>query len=521
MFCSAIAVSSALTGATLVALTVAPATATSSAAHVCAGKPATIVGTPDNDDLRGTPKADVIVGLKGKDTITALGGNDIVCGGKGWDTIRGGKGDDKLLGQEQTDHLIGGAGSDILVGGTAWWQWSGSYSFAPNILRGGPGNDVLRGQRRKRWLYHSEADYRTSPTPVTLTARGASGKSIGRDKVFGVTSTALTGKADTVRDVQRGSGFGRILTRGGSDLIVNSSANASTGVGNDAVRYTKDLTTSTWTNLDLGDGDDVFDSQVVTHIGGIALRTRAGDDSIVFGNDSPANDVGISGGDDTYRELAGSGTSGEIDLDMCGGTKDVTGRRKYLIRGCGTGLAGTITLGPANDEVLMPLSSTADIDLGGGNDKITEISTIGSVTGGPGRDLIGGYVQKGVKKVDVDLAAGTASGLGFDSFSSFESYSAELSHPVDLFTVRGTPGPNAFDMFWVDSPVVAYGLGGNDVYDGSARKDTFRGGTGNDKVSGDRGNDDLDGGPGTDTVDGGPGKDVCTNFEAIRECETE
>jgi CSLREA domain-containing protein len=84
---------------------------------ICAGKPATIVGTAGRDVLKGTRKADVIVALAGNDAIRALAGNDLICGGKGKDVISGGPGRDRLLGQKGADTLRGGPGKDRLLGG--------------------------------------------------------------------------------------------------------------------------------------------------------------------------------------------------------------------------------------------------------------------------------------------------------------------------------------------------------------------------------------------------------------------
>ena len=78
----------------------------------CAGKPATIVGTPRRDVLRGTRRADVIVSLGGRDRIKAGGGNDKVCSGSGKDVVFGQAGNDRLLGGAGADRLLGGAGRD-------------------------------------------------------------------------------------------------------------------------------------------------------------------------------------------------------------------------------------------------------------------------------------------------------------------------------------------------------------------------------------------------------------------------
>ena len=53
----------------------------------CAGRRATIVGTPGRDRLRGTRRADVIVALGGNDRVVAGAGRDIVCGGAGDDRL--------------------------------------------------------------------------------------------------------------------------------------------------------------------------------------------------------------------------------------------------------------------------------------------------------------------------------------------------------------------------------------------------------------------------------------------------
>lgn len=118
----------------------------------CAGKPATIIGTPGRDRLKGTRKADVIVGLGGDDVIAGLGGDDIICGGPGADALTGGAGADRLLGQGGADAITGGAGADILTGGRGSDRLLGgagrdllSGGAGSDRLLGGPGIDVLTG----------------------------------------------------------------------------------------------------------------------------------------------------------------------------------------------------------------------------------------------------------------------------------------------------------------------------------------------------------------------------------------
>ena len=119
------------------------------AAPNCFGRPATIVGTEGNDNLRGTSRADVIVGLGGRDEINGLGGVDRLCGQRGPDTVSGGPGSDKLSGGETSDQLSGGDGNDLLDGNTGYDQLNGdlgtdvaSYSYGANE---GLGVDLAQG----------------------------------------------------------------------------------------------------------------------------------------------------------------------------------------------------------------------------------------------------------------------------------------------------------------------------------------------------------------------------------------
>jgi hypothetical protein len=102
--------------------------------RACAGRRATIVGTPRADRLRGTVRRDVIVALSGNDTVRGLGGGDVICGGGGRDLLLGGGGADQLRGEGAADRLVGGLGPDLLIGG-----------LGPDRLLGGAGRDRLLG----------------------------------------------------------------------------------------------------------------------------------------------------------------------------------------------------------------------------------------------------------------------------------------------------------------------------------------------------------------------------------------
>jgi Ca2+-binding RTX toxin-like protein len=141
----------------------------------CWGRPATIVGTPGDDQLVGTTGPDVIAGRGGDDFIKGLQGNDLLCGDGGDDFLSGGKGNDRIdsgsgnngfSGDEGDDVLQGGPGPDdnanyldapgpihaSLAGGTATGQ--GHDTLLPGVdeLFGGPFDDTLIGDDRGQLL---------------------------------------------------------------------------------------------------------------------------------------------------------------------------------------------------------------------------------------------------------------------------------------------------------------------------------------------------------------------------------
>jgi Ca2+-binding RTX toxin-like protein len=99
------------------ALSAAEVLAPPACQQFCAGRLATISGTPGNDRLRGTAKRDVIAALGGNDKVSGLAGNDLICGGAGRDTLKGGPGRDTLRGEAGRDVLKGGPRKDRLIGG--------------------------------------------------------------------------------------------------------------------------------------------------------------------------------------------------------------------------------------------------------------------------------------------------------------------------------------------------------------------------------------------------------------------
>jgi Ca2+-binding RTX toxin-like protein len=128
---------------------------------ICAGRPATIVGTAGNDVITGTLGDDVIVTGAGRDWIRGRGGDDVICSGAdrdfvsaggGDDTVdtgagrdvgSGGIGDDTITGRANADILTGGLGADTLNGNTGDDNLIGHDG--DDDLNGGPDTDTCRG----------------------------------------------------------------------------------------------------------------------------------------------------------------------------------------------------------------------------------------------------------------------------------------------------------------------------------------------------------------------------------------
>jgi Tol biopolymer transport system component len=104
----------------------------------CAGRLASIVGTPRGDLIRGTRRSDVIAALGGDDVVLGAAGNDLICLGTGNDRAHGGRGADLVRGGPGQDLVLGGPGPDLLIGGAAL-----------DLARGGPGSDICRAEGRR------------------------------------------------------------------------------------------------------------------------------------------------------------------------------------------------------------------------------------------------------------------------------------------------------------------------------------------------------------------------------------
>lgn len=83
----------------------------------CKDKPASVIGTDNEDNLAGFGFKDVIQALGDDDSARGRGGKDVVCGEGGDDELKGGSEDDKLVGGAGDDILNGNGGEDKCFGG--------------------------------------------------------------------------------------------------------------------------------------------------------------------------------------------------------------------------------------------------------------------------------------------------------------------------------------------------------------------------------------------------------------------
>ena len=202
-------------------------TTTVTATYLCAGVPATIVGTAGDDTLDGTSGDDVIVGLDGNDMINGRGGNDIICGGEGDDTLSGGNGDDLLKGGRGTDTLHGGNGDDVLDGGRG-----------DDILNGGRNADILRGGRGMDTLDGGNGPDELHGGQDADTIRGGSGADTmyggnGNDLLLGQGGTDILYGRSGDDELRGGANADEIYGGRGNDILIGNGGNDQLDGGSD------------------------------------------------------------------------------------------------------------------------------------------------------------------------------------------------------------------------------------------------------------------------------------------------
>jgi Ca2+-binding RTX toxin-like protein len=198
----------------------------------------------------GNNLANTITGNEGANLLLGGAGNDSISGAAGNDALFGELGDDSLSGDAGIDYLTGGAGNDSLQGGNdadAVYGEDGSDTlvggadFYTDILVGGVGDDVLRGDS-------GLGDY-------DLMDGGAGNDSYYADSYADLTFEDVNAGIDTVYAGINGTGY--YLYTNVEDLVLLG--NTPFGVGNDLANT---LTGSAAGNyLPGGAGDDTLNGK--------------------------------------------------------------------------------------------------------------------------------------------------------------------------------------------------------------------------------------------------------------------
>ncbi|HYI45591.1 MAG TPA: calcium-binding protein [Actinomycetota bacterium] len=428
----------------------------------CHGVKATIVGTSRDETIQGTKGRDVIVGRGGNDMIFGKGGNDVVCGGPGFDSVNGQGGSDKIFGDGDNDVLYSGPGNDR--------------------VNGGGGSDIV--------------DYFFSKSAVTanLTTGRATGE--GTDVLIaleGVGGTAfddhITGGKNS-ETFDAGAGNDRVDAGPSVDLIAPGAGNDSIegGEGIDMLFY---LFSETAVNVNIDQGITTSGSETDTFTG-IEGSTDSPFNDFIAGDEN--DNLFISGPGDDHVE-AGTGFDFVLywlaDQPM---TIDLSSQRATGFGNDGfAGVEGAWGSLVAPNRIVGNFASNAllgglgdDEFLAGNGDDIMQGFTGNDIYDGGAGNYDDAALAGGTSGVQVDLAAGTATGSGADTLKGIESVEG-----TEFADVLLGDGANNF----------LYGLGGND------------------QLNGGNGNDFIGGGPGNDKTDGGDGSDNCWLAENLVSCE--
>lgn len=327
-----------------------------------------------------------------------------------------------VLGGPGNDELITAFGNDTISGGDGDDYISAGSNWGEDIVDPGRGNDTIDGQ----------------------------------DFEFGYLEIRHAGTAGT----------GQIVTINGTGGTIFKGA----GNGTTTLVNMFGVTEAGWADVGIV-GSNVADVFNVTPAPGawIGIYPGAGNDQINLGISTGTVRLALNwanGQNATQGAVVNLGT-GIIANDGFGFQDTITGIGNLTLELQGTNHADHITGSQFNDR----------FTLRGGND---------TVDGGAGNDLVRydrSQIQQGV---NVDLAAGTAtgawSGVGFTQTL------------ISIESIRGS----SFDD-------TLRGSGANETLMGNAGNDLIYGGGGNDYLSGGTGNDTLYGGDGDDYLNPGDG----------------
>lgn len=470
-------------GVAILLVAVSPAGQTAgaeSAGPSCAEGPTaidgTIVGTPCDDTIVAPPGVQAVNGGGGDDTIVpapiaAVESCPVGCHlDIGSQTFEGGPGDDVVYGERGNDRLYGGEGNDQLFGG-----------IGDDLLKGGPGNDRLAGGFGADSIDGEEGDdyIRGDATIDTIVDRGG-----GVDTLS--FSTGVT------------PGFPNNPGQGYPDF---SAFPGFPGTGGERGVY-----------LDLS--GTVGDNGVAPFGGGVD-SVEQGEFEVILG--TPFSDYIVGSGDD---ETIFGGGGGDVILGA-GGDDSLYGGADgdHLDGGSGS---NAVDGEAGSDHCANPSPGTACEVANTGGVVLRDPSKIGTGLTAPGVAATTQLYLSGssaVDKVTATYAPGPPASVTF----SLEAGSAPFDTSASASAGCNPPGSSQLVCPLsgsLDSIVVA-GLGGDDVLQASSFPSSVSvvllGGEGDDSLTGGDQSEDVivdgpdSGGPGEDTLSAGDGDDALLN----------
>jgi len=304
-------------------------------------------------------------------TISATdAGNDTLDGGAGNDTIYGDGGDDSLSGGADNDSLSGGSGDDRIEGGTGH-----------DTIAGGTGNDAMSGGDDAD-LFVMEDDFGTDKI-----AGGEGGKDydvVTFDALSNGVSVTYTGaEAGTATEGPNSVSFTEIEKL----VLTNSSDYVDASIGGVAV--------------DTGAGDDT----IKVGDGAYDIDAGTGDDRIIREAGTTADDANsvIDAGDGIDTYVAGSGLGADHTVDLAASRLDHAGNDRgdllnfenVALENSAASVKGdskdnTITARGTQDNSLSGGDGDDSIDGGGGNDNLHGDAGRDTLIGGDGNDTLDG-----------------------------------------------------------------------------------------------------------------------------------
>ena len=304
-------------------------------------------------------------------TISATdAGNDTLDGGAGNDTIYGDGGNDSLSGGADNDSLSGGSGDDRIEGGTGH-----------DTIAGGTGNDAMSGGDDAD-LFVMEDDFGTDKI-----AGGEGGKDydvVTFDALSNGVSVTYTGaESGTATEGPNSVSFTEIEKL----VLTNSSDYVDASIGGVAV--------------DTGAGDDT----IKVGDGAYNIDAGTGDDRIIREAGTTADDANsvIDAGDGIDTYVAGSGLGADHTVDLAASRLDHAGNDRgdllnfenVALENSAASVKGdskdnTITARGTQDNSLSGGDGDDSIDGGGGDDNLHGDAGRDTLIGGDGNDTLDG-----------------------------------------------------------------------------------------------------------------------------------